>query len=166
MNENFEELNKDSPKKFVCNVCDVICSKFSKLQLHNSTTKHKERVQFEKIHRIFNENEIIECDTKNNGPKKFYCDICDVTCSKFSKLKSHCCTAKHKHNVAIKNKGTNEPCEGTMQPCLETKEPTNDEPKQADKGSEKDPEKVLEPLSCKICYKNFKSNSGLWYHSK
>ena len=162
MNEKLEVMNQESPKKFGCNVCDFLCDKFSKFQIHKSTTKHKERVRFGENHKNINENEIVESGTNHNGPKKFYCNICDVACSKFSKLKLHCYTDKHKNNVTIKNKGTNQPCEGTTQPYDGTNQPTYDEPKQSNKG----PEKVSASFSCKNCDKIFKSNSGLWYHMK
>ena len=57
MNEKLEVMNQESPKKFGCNVCDFLCDKFSKFQIHKSTTKHKERVRFGENHKNINENE-------------------------------------------------------------------------------------------------------------
>ena len=144
MNEQLMDLNQERPKKFSCNICDFLCNKFSKLQIHKSTTKHKERVKFEDI-------DYKMTDIFQNRPEKFCCKTCDYSCSKFSRLKMHYSTDKHKNNVVEPKQSIIEPNKTIM------------EPKQY---AQVESKKVSHDISCQNCDKHFKSNSGLWYHTK
>jgi len=75
------------PLSFNCEICNFICSKRSKYDIHILTAKHKESTE-----------------KGPKGPLSFNCEKCNFICSKKSKYDRHILTAKHKASTTVDKK--------------------------------------------------------------
>lgn len=108
-------MTKKSPKiipDFTCNICNYKCSKKTDFDKHLITPKHLSCSSIDKkVAKVAASNMVSTATfSRTENDKKYYCENCDYTCSKFSDFKKHLSTRKHNLSNSSEKKLANFCC--------------------------------------------------------